>query len=180
MSGNRAAIRYAKALLREATKSNKEQTLLEDMNVIHNTVQDSKELRLMLKNPIIKGKDKNAVLQEVFKNQSPLTHSLINVLTENKRVNLLDAVSQSVIQQYNKEKGIETAEVITAVPLTKELEQKVHDKVKKITGSSHVSLTNKIDESIIGGFILRVGDFQYNASIANNLATIKREFSKSI
>ena len=61
-----------------------------------------------------------------------------------------------------------------------ELEEKVLAKVKELTGSSKVSLEHKIDESIIGGFILRIGDLQYNASIANKLATIKREFSKSI
>ena len=180
MSGNRAAIRYAKALLRQATGSNQESILLDDMNVIYNTIQNNKKLQLMLKNPIVKGDDKKAVLLEVFKNQSELTKSLINILAENKRIPLLKAISQSVITLHNKEKGIETAEVITAVPLTKELEQKVYNKVKEITGSTEVSLTNKVDESILGGFILRVGDLQYNASIANNLATIKREFSKSI
>ncbi len=178
MSGNRAAIRYAKALLRET--STNQLALLGDMNDVHNTIQDSKELDLMLKNPIIKANDKKAILHEVFKNQSQLTHSLIDVLVENKRTALLNQVAKSVISLYNKQNEIQTAEVITAVPLTKELEQKVHDKVIEITGSSQVSLTNKIDSSIIGGFILRVGDLQYNASIANNLATIKREFSKSI
>ncbi len=180
MSGNRASIRYAKALLRQATDSNQESTLLDDMNVVYNTIQNNKKLQLMLKNPIINGDDKKEVLLEVFKNQSKLTKSLINILAENKRIPLLKGIAQSVITLYNKEKGIETAEVITAVPLTKELEQKVYNKVKEITGSTEVSLTNKVDESILGGFILRVGDLQYNASIANNLATIKREFSKSI
>lgn len=180
MSGNRAAIRYAKALLREASKANQEKDLLEDMNTILDTLNGSKDLQQVLKNPIVKGSDKKEVLLGVFKNQSELTKSLINVLTENKRIELLEAISQSVIQLFNKEKGIETATVITAVPLPKELEQKVYNKVKELTGSSQVSLTNKIDPAIIGGFILRVGDIQYNASIANNLATIKKEFSKSL
>lgn len=178
MSGNRAAIRYAKALLEEA--STNQQALLDDMNDVYNTIQNNKELGLMLKNPIIKANDKKVILHEVFKNQSQLTHSLIDVLVENKRTALLNQIATSVISLYNKQNGIQTAEVITAIPLTKELEKKVHDKVTEITGSTQVSLTNKIDASIIGGFVLRVGDFQYNASIANNLATIKREFSKSI
>ena len=53
-------------------------------------------------------------------------------------------------------------------------------KVKELTGSDKVTLEPKIDESIIGGFILRIGDLEYNASISNSLAKIKREFSKSI
>jgi F-type H+-transporting ATPase subunit delta len=72
----------------------------------------------------------------------------------------------------------EVATVTTAVPLTKELEAKVLAKVKELTGND-VSLENKIDENIIGGFILRVGDLQYNASIANKLNTLKREFTNN-
>lgn len=180
MSGKRAAIRYAKALLREASKANQEKELLEDMNTILDTFKSNKNLQQVIKNPIVKVSDKKEVLLAVFKNQSQLTKSLINVLTENKRIELLETISQSVIQLYNKEKGIETATVITAIPLTKELEEKVYNKIKELTGSTQVSLTNQIDPSIIGGFILRVGDKQYNASIANNLATIKKEFSKSL
>jgi F-type H+-transporting ATPase subunit delta len=52
--------------------------------------------------------------------------------------------------------------------------------VKEITGSSNVTLKSDVDASIIGGFILRVGDLQYDTSIANKLENIKREFSKSL
>ena len=76
--------------------------------------------------------------------------------------------------------GIGVVEVTTAVSLTEALSEKVLAKVKELTGSDKVTLKSTIDESIIGGFILRIGDLQYNASIANNLAKIKREFSKSL
>ena len=49
-------------------------------------------------------------------------------------------------------------------------------KVKELTGKE-VEVVNLIDESILGGFILRVGDIQYNASIANKLNNLKREFT---
>jgi F-type H+-transporting ATPase subunit delta len=64
--------------------------------------------------------------------------------------------------------------------LSSDLEEKVLAKVKELTGSDKVTLESTIDESIIGGFILRIGDLQYNASIVNSLSKIKREFSKSI
>ena len=49
-----------------------------------------------------------------------------------------------------------------------------------MTGSDQVTIENTVDEDIIGGFILRVGDLEYNASIANKLGNLKREFSKSM
>ena len=81
---------------------------------------------------------------------------------------------------YNEAQGVKVAKVTTAVPLSAELETKVLAKVKEMTGSDNVTIENTIDESIIGGFILRVGDLQYNASIANKLEILKREFSKSL
>ena len=89
-------------------------------------------------------------------------------------------VSKKYIELYNEAQGVKLAQVTAAVPLSNELEEKVLAKVKELTGSDKVTLERKIDESIIGGFILRIGDLQYNASISNSLAKIKREFSKSI
>ena len=76
-------------------------------------------------------------------------------------------------------KGKDIAHVTTAVPLTADLEKKILAKVTELTGNK-VSIENKIDESIIGGFVLRVGDLQYDASIANKLSSLKREFTNSL
>ncbi len=65
--------------------------------------------------------------------------------------------------------------VTTAVPLTEELEAKVLAKVQALTGKD-VSLEKIVDESLIGGFILRVGDKQFDASISNKLNNLKRDF----
>ena len=86
-------------------------------------------------------------------------------------------MAYSFVELYNELKGVKVASVITAVPLSAEIENQVLAKVKELTGSNTVTLENTIDESIIGGFILRVGDLQYNASIANNLNKLKREFT---
>ncbi len=177
---SRAAIRYAKAILQHANETNATQTVFDDMQAVHSTLNESKELRLMLKSPIIKAQDKKEALEAIFKNQSNATKGLIEMLVANNRASLLGGVAEGFIHLYNESKGVKVAEVTTAVPLTSELEEKVLLKVKEMTGSESVTIENTIDESIIGGFILRVGDLQYNASIANKLDSLKREFSKSL
>jgi F-type H+-transporting ATPase subunit delta len=177
---SRAAIRYAKAVLDQASEANKSEVVFGDMKSVEATIDGSKELRLVLKNPIIKGSDKTAALIKIFAEQSEITKGLIKVLATNKRIDLLGGVAASFVTLYNEKQGIKTAQVTTAVPLSSELETKVLSKVKELTGSAQVTITNIVDESIIGGFILRVGDLQYNASIANKLGNIKREFSKSL
>lgn len=180
MSGSRAAKRYAKAILLQATEANTTSVVFEDMQSIVTTISQSNELSEMLQSPIYKDEDKKAALNQIFVNQSDTTKSLIAILITNKRVSLLNDVALSYMEIYKESQGIKVAQVTTAVSLSSELETKVLAKVKEITGSDKVTLESKIDESIIGGFILRIGDLQYNASIANSLAKIKREFSKSI
>ena len=180
MSRSRAAIRYAKAILQEANEANAGDIVFDDMRSVQATIRGSKELRAMLKSPVVKAEDKRQALLSIFGDQSKYTHSLINVLVDNKRTDILTGVAESYISLYNEAKGIKEANVTTAVALSSELENQVLEKVKEITGSTNVTLKNDIDASIIGGFILRVGDLQYNASIANKLGNIKREFSKSL
>ncbi|MBX2828980.1 MAG: ATP synthase F1 subunit delta [Flavobacteriaceae bacterium] len=177
---SRAAIRYAKAVLQQAQETNAIDAVFSDMQDVQSTLDGSKELRTLLKSPIIKTEDKKGALLQIFDKQSENTKQLISVLADNERANILGAVAHSFIGLYNEAKGVKVAHVTTAVALTSDMEAKVLAKVKEMTGSDNVSIENTIDESIIGGFILRVGDMQYNASIANQLGTLKREFSKSI
>ena len=177
---NRAAIRYAKAILQTANENNTEAVLFGDMQSVYDTIEGSRELQVVLGSPVIKADEKKQALLKIFSGQSGTTHSLINVLVENKRTSLLGKVAKSYIDLYNDEQGVKVANVITAVPLSSDLEAKVMSKVKELTGSEKVSLKSEIDPEIIGGFILRVGDVQYDASIVNQFRKLKREFSKSI
>ncbi|MDG1713952.1 F0F1 ATP synthase subunit delta, partial [Lacinutrix sp.] len=76
---------------------------------------------------------------------------------------------------FDKLTGTELATVTTTLPLTEDLKVKVLAKVKELTGKE-VAVENIIDENILGGFVLRVGDLQYDASILNQLSKLKREF----
>lgn len=177
---SRAAIRYAKALLQTTEQTDTGAVIFEDMQSVYKTIDDSRELQALLQSPVIKENDKKRALLAIFSKQSNVTHSLINVLVDNKRTALLAKVAKSYIDQYNEQEGVKVATVTTAVPLSAELETKIMAKVKELTGSEKVTLNSVINPDIIGGFILRVGDIQYNASISNQLGNLKREFSKSI
>ena len=177
---SRAAIRYAKAVLDQANHANISEVVFGDMKSIQATLAGSKELRVVLQSPVVKAEDKKQALLQIFEKNSDVTKALIQILTSNKRINLLGGVALAYLDLYNDSKGVKTATVITAVTLTPEIEAKVLSKLKEMTGSDNITINNTIDEHIIGGFILRVGDLQYNASIANQLGNLKREFSKSL
>jgi len=176
MAQTRAAIRYAKAVLSLANEQNSASKLNDDMKSIVNAVAESKDLSDMLQSPVIHSKVKKATLLEVFPNMNKLSVKLIDLLVENKRIDIIDEVAQKINMLFDESQGTQIAKVTTAVPLTKELEAKVLTKVKELTGND-AEVQNTVDESILGGFILRVGDIQYNASIANKLDKLKREFT---
>jgi F-type H+-transporting ATPase subunit delta len=176
MSGTRAAIRYAKAILSLAVDQKLEETVNNDMKLIANTVSQNSDLDLALKNAIAKQDTKKEILNQVFPKLNPLTSKLFDVLVDNNRIDAVADVARKYNELYDNYIGKEKATVTTAVSMTKDLEIKVMAKIKELTSKS-VDLENIVDESIIGGFILRVGDIQYNASIASKLNKLKREFT---
>ncbi len=176
MAQTRAAIRYAKAVMSLANEQNSASKLNDDMKSIVNAVAESKDLSDMLQSPVIHSKVKKATLLEVFPNMNKLSVKLIDLLVENKRIDIIDVIAQKINMLFDESQGTQIAKVTTAIPLTKELEAKVLTKVKELTGND-AEVQNTVDESILGGFILRVGDIQYNASIANKLDKLKREFT---
>ncbi|MEW7289498.1 ATP synthase F1 subunit delta [Aquimarina sp. 2304DJ70-9] len=173
---SRAAIRYAKAVLSLAQDKKATEDVQKDMQSIIATTEGSAELRMVLNSPLIKSEVKLASLREIFKNTGDITQKLFDTLIENKRVELLPNVAKQYIVLFDQLNNIQVAKVTTAVPLDKALSAKVSTKIKELTGNE-ATIENIIDENIIGGFILRVGDLQYNASIANKLTNLKRELS---
>jgi len=176
MAGARAAIRYAKAVLSLATDQKTAEVVNTDMKLIANTLAESKDLSEALQSPVVSSTVKKSVLLEVFNKSNKATFNLIDTLVTNNRIDILGQVAVKYNQLFDESRGIELATVTTAIALTPDLEKKVLAKAKALTGKN-VEVENIIDESILGGFILRIGDVQYNASVANQLSKLKREFT---
>lgn len=176
MKGTRAALRYAKATLNFAKEKGLASNINDDMLLIDKTLDENSELLIMLQSPIIKSAAKKSVLNEVFsKKVNAITIGLINLLIENKRLPLLQIVAKEYKVIYDFLKGIEIAQVTSAIPLTKELEARLLKKVEEIIGKK-IALKNIVDPNIIGGFILRVGDKQFDSSVSNQLNILLAKF----
>jgi len=178
MKTSRAAIRYAKALLLESVEKDSTEQIFYDMELIKNTFYNNIDLKYMVESRVIKNSIKLSSLNLIFKQLSSLSLSLIKVLYDNNRINLLDIIAIKYIERYKEFKGIQSATVTTAIPLNDELENQVLETISKLTNKK-TTLINKVDQSLIGGFVLRVGDIEYNASFKNKLKNIKQEFNKN-
>ena len=173
---SRAAIRYAKAILETAVSTGKANKVNDDMKSIIAAVNSSADLKEFLASPIITSEVKMNVLSEVFGSVQADTKSLFRLLQENKRFQILEAIATQFNAQFDEMNGVEVAKVTTAFPITADLEAKILAKATSIS-TKKITIQNTVDPSIIGGFILRIGDKQYNASVSNRLQELKREFS---
>jgi F-type H+-transporting ATPase subunit delta len=176
MSSTRAAIRYAKAILDMANSKSAANEVSQDMTLIATTINGNAELGTFIQNPTIKVEVKESALLEVFASVNNVTKGLFHLLLENKRFEILESIAVEYNKLFDEANGIEVAKVTTAIAMTPELEAKVLAKIKEFSDKK-VTIENIVDASIIGGFILRIGDKQYNASVANRLQVLKRELS---
>jgi F-type H+-transporting ATPase subunit delta len=180
MRHTRASIRYAKAVLNLALELKKADRVNEDMLLISSTIEENKELQILLSSPIFKTKVKRETLSDIFEKKiNEISLGLIYQLIENKRLAILQEVAKQYTIIYDFHKGTQIAKVTTATPITADLREKVLAKVTKITGKK-IKLENIIDPSIIGGFILRVGDKQYDSSISGKFNNLRREFDDDL
>ena len=177
MSSTRAAIRYAKAILEIADSKNVTSEVSADMALIASTIQSNSELSSFIQNPLVKTDAKKNVVSEVFASVNPVTQSIFQLLLENKRFEILDGIAVEYNKLFDIMNGVEVAKVTTAVPMDAELEAKVSAKIASISSSKKITIENIVDPAILGGFILKIGDKQYNASIADRLQVLKRELS---
>lgn len=171
---SRAAIRYAKAIYEIADEENFIKEIFNDMIRINKLNRDSSDFKNLLSNSIIDNVDKKKAILSLLEKNNSITEKLLDLLIHNKRVAIISDIASCFIQLYNKNNNIKEAIVITASPIDKDLEKKILSQIK-IPAAKSITLTNLIDSSIIGGFIIRYDGKEYNASIKQNLKNLKTE-----
>ena len=176
MAGTRAAIRYSKAILDLANSKGVAEVVSDDMKTIATTINGNLELSTFIQNPTIKVEVKEKALLEVFAGSNAVTKGLFHLLFENKRFEILGAIAVEYGKLSDLANGKELAQVTTAFPMDAALEAQVLAKIATFSDKK-ITIENIVDPAIIGGFILRIGDKQYNASVYNRLQVLKKEFS---
>ena len=175
MIETKVARRYAKSLLDLAKEKGELEAVNNDMKLLASVCESSHDLRVLLGSPIINGDKKLSVLKRVFSGKvSPISMSFFDIVTRKGRENQLEGIAKEFIRLYKEDKGIQTAIVTSAIGLDDKLRADVYKLIKESL-NSEIELIEKVDKDLIGGFILRVGDKQYDASIARDLRLMRQE-----
>ena len=173
---SRAAIRYARAIYEIADEEKLVEEVYNDMIRISKLNRDSFDFKNLLSNSIIDNIDKKKAILSLIEKNNSITEKLLDLLIHNKRVAIISDIANSFIQLYNKHNNIKEAVVITASPINKNLENQILSQIK-IPEAKSITLTNLVDSSIIGGFIIQYDGKEYNASIKQNLKNLKTELT---
>jgi F-type H+-transporting ATPase subunit delta len=177
MSEN-AARRYSVALFEAGKEENKIESFFEQIKDIAMALSDYKELMEILTHPNIDTKEKKNVLLEIFKGRADEeVIKLVYLLIDHDRIKEIKLVYEDYKELVYEYKGIKTAYVTTAVKMTDEEIESLKNKLST-KYNSKIEVENTIDESVIGGVYLKVGDEVIDGTVKGNLDKMRREIMK--
>lgn len=177
MKGTKAASRYATALLDISIEQNKIDVILADMNFLLETNSTSQDFEVLVSSPVIGGDKKMEIFNKIFSNFDPLTIKFLNLVTSNSREAYLPAIAESFISQVKEHKGIVPIELVSAKALDADTKAKIIAKIQ-VAVKGQLEIEEKIDESLIGGFMIRMGDMQLDASVSNQFNKLKQRLAQ--
>lgn len=172
----KASRRYATALLELAKEQDSVEDILEDVKLIQNTFDGSRELVLFLKSPVIKFDDKLGALEKIFGQRvQELTNLFIKLLARKNRVYLLDQIAEAFIQKYNEYAGIINVKVYTAYTLSDSQKEELHRALEEKTRKK-VEMSISEDASLMGGIAVRIDDTVIDGTVKHKLAELEQKF----
>ena len=174
------ASRYAKSLIDLAVETKQLEEVANDMRLIKQVCKENREFVILLESPVVKTDKKMAIFKSIFGGKiSVTTQAFLDIVARKRREGYIDNIAYAFDEQYKLFKNITTAVVTTAVPLDAATKTKITELVSK-NSSGKVELIEKIDKSLIGGFILTVNDKQVDASIKRKLNDLRKNFSTNL
>jgi F-type H+-transporting ATPase subunit delta len=180
MADVRVASRYVKSLLGLAVEQGVLEEVHNDMLSFAVICKENRAFAMMLKSPVIRHEKKRDILEKIFTGKvNQLTLAIMDILTRKNREPLLLPIAKEFHNAYNEYKGISTAFITTTIPMDKELRTEIEKIVKKLSDKKLVEIDERVDKTLIGGFILNVGDRQIDASIKSKLEKLKLGFSEN-
>jgi F-type H+-transporting ATPase subunit delta len=177
MRNPRLAGRYAKSLLDLANERNELELIYNDMLFLQSLCNQSREVVMLLRSPVITPDKKLLVLDALTTGRiHDSTKAFIRLLVTKAREESLPEIITAFIAQYKKQKDIHVIKLTTAMPASEELKKQIVERVKSQTNMKNIELKTEVQEDIIGGFLLEIGDTLVDASISYDLNKIRSQF----
>lgn len=177
---NVIANRYAEALFQIGEEEELTDMLYQELSEIVNLIKVNQDLFSILKSPVISKKEKISIVDNIFEDKININiKNFLKILIEQDRISFISDISDSYKELLNEKNNILEGFVISAIPMKKEeikeLEEKLSEKYNK-----NVTLENKVDKSILGGVLVRLGNEEIDGTVKTRLDKMKEQLSQVI
>ena len=174
----RVAKRYADAIYSAAVEAEVLDNVIEDVISLLGLIRDSDEFSAFLHDLLIVPESKQSILQELFGNQlDPLVLNFLFLLVMKQRERSTEDILLAFTQLVDEQAGRLVADVTSAIELTSTQQDALVEKLSGYSGKQ-VRLSMRVDSSIKGGFIAKLGDTVFDGSVATQLQRLKRQLAR--
>lgn len=189
MVAERIGQRYAKAIMDLAIQKGIGKKVLEDMELFRSVCRENRDLVLMLRSPLIQADKKKQILHALFQDKmDPLVMASFDLIARKNRASVLSTIGDEYIQLYRRLNNIIEVQLITASPLSESARAALLSKVQELLNKEAarlnqsnptVSMEEKTDPYLIGGFVLKAGDLLYDESYSEALRRLSQQFNSN-
>ena len=177
MLTSKVAKRYAQGLLDFTNESGQTNAVFSEMKDVAKLMSESQDLNKFFMTPYIDAKKKEEVAVQIFKSLSPVSQNLIRLVIKQGREAHLKNIAQEFVKKVEDINGIQRVTLTTATEISDSNVEQILKSTNLVNHSSKFDLKRNINPDILGGYILRVGDQQIDASVKSKLNNIKKDFS---
>ncbi len=180
MQNPRLATRYAKSLIDLSIERGELEKVYADMQLLQRICKSNRDFIVMLRSPVIKSDVKGKIIDAILTDKiSKLSYSFIRLLTTKGRESNLPEICEAFIRLYKEYKNIHTIKLTTATIISENLKNDILKQIRATSNMENIEIETVVDEDLIGGFVLQVGDKLVDASIAYDLKAIARQFENN-
>ncbi|MFO7868688.1 MAG: ATP synthase F1 subunit delta [Bacteroidales bacterium] len=175
MNHSQIAVRYAKAFFQLMLEKQKLDSVISDVHFLYSTIDDIEEFRDLLHNPIIKVSKKKDVIVSLFESKiSKETVQFLVLIVEHSREAFLQDILRNYIDMYRHYSGIKKVVIHSATQFSTSHISEITQYVKDIY-KTDVEFEEFVDEDLVGGFVLRIDDLQFDASVRQKIKKLRKE-----
>ena len=171
---------YGEALFELAVEEGKEEEFLNEIIQLRTLLSENPDFGKLMNHPKILKENKLEVLRDVFEGRiSKELLGFLHLIVSKDRYDEIDHILDYFIEEVKKLKGIGIAYVTTAMDLSEAKKKEVEEKLLATTSFKEMEMHYQVDEDLIGGMVIRIGDRVVDSSVKNKLFELQRKLLKT-
>ena len=169
---------YARALFEVAKERDILDEIHDDLGAFATALDENRELAVFFFSPYFSSEEKKNGLERAVTGADPIFMNFLETLLERHRMPVIFRMRARFEQLWDEEKKLLPVEITSSVELDKEIVAQIGDRIGEQTGQK-VELSSKVDPDILGGLVVRVGNFVLDASIRNRLNQLRKQVARA-